>query len=108
MQRRALDLNPSLAFAYHGLGVCLIYGGETDEGLRSVETAIRLSPREFMLPMWKADIDAVLGVAGSIGRTPPWTLAMLFGNFVVLDHGAIEDVGPDTQDDLGRALVLPA
>jgi len=40
-----------------------------------------------------ADRSEVLGVAAQAGRTPFWTLAMLYGNFVVLDHGVIEGIG---------------
>lgn len=36
-----------------------------------------------------ADRSALLAEAQSLGRTPPWTLAMLFGRFVVLDHGIV-------------------
>lgn len=39
------------------------------------------------------DRTAVLGIAGTLGATPPWTLAMLYGNFVVLDHGSLDGVG---------------
>lgn len=39
------------------------------------------------------DRGAVLDVAGQVGATPPWTLAMLYGNYVVLDHGVIDGVG---------------
>jgi len=39
------------------------------------------------------DRDAVLDVAIDLGRTPVWTLAMMYGRFVVVDHGDIEDVG---------------
>ena len=31
--------------------------------------------------------EEILDIAQSIGETPPWTLAMLFGRFVVIDHG---------------------
>ena len=40
-----------------------------------------------------ADRSAILGVAAEVGATPAWTLAMLYGNFVVLDHGVIDGVG---------------
>lgn len=40
-----------------------------------------------------ADRDEILGVAQALGRTPPWTLAMLYGRFVVLDHGVVPGVG---------------
>lgn len=35
----------------------------------------------------------LLGIAQSLGRTPPWTLAFLFGRYVVLDHGIVPEVG---------------
>jgi murein DD-endopeptidase MepM/ murein hydrolase activator NlpD len=39
------------------------------------------------------DRDAVLADAVARGTTPPWTLAMLYGSFVVLDHGQVDGVG---------------
>lgn len=40
-----------------------------------------------------ADRQAILDDAKALGYTPPWTLAFLFGRFVVLDHGIIAGVG---------------
>lgn len=40
-----------------------------------------------------AERSAVLSIAGETAGTPPWTLAMVYGNFVVLDHGVIDGVG---------------
>lgn len=40
-----------------------------------------------------ADRSAVLDIAAGRGSTPPFTLAMLYGNFVVLDHGNIANAG---------------
>lgn len=40
-----------------------------------------------------ADRQALLDEAQALGRTPPWTLAFLFGRFVVLDHGVIPGAG---------------
>ena len=40
-----------------------------------------------------ADLDAVLGIAGTLRFTPPYTLVMLYGNHVVVDHGIIDGVG---------------
>ncbi len=37
--------------------------------------------------------SAVLGIAAETGVTPPWTLAMMYGNYVVIDHGVIPGVG---------------
>lgn len=35
----------------------------------------------------------ILDEAKALGATPPWTLAMLFGRFVVLDHGNVPGAG---------------
>lgn len=40
-----------------------------------------------------ADREAVLGIAGLAGVTPAHTLTMLYGNYVVVDHGIVPDVG---------------
>lgn len=39
------------------------------------------------------DRQALLDEAQALGRTPPWTLAFLFGRFVVLDHGVVPGAG---------------
>ena len=43
----AIELNPSLAFAHIILGSTYGYGGMSDEGLRHVAIAARLSPRDY-------------------------------------------------------------
>jgi adenylate cyclase len=43
----AIELNPSLAFAHLILGSTYGYGGMSDEGLRHVAIAARLSPRDY-------------------------------------------------------------
>jgi len=40
-----------------------------------------------------SDRSAVLEVAQRVGFLPPWTLVMLYGNVVVIDHGHIDGVG---------------
>ena len=40
-----------------------------------------------------ADLNAVLAIAGTLRFTPPYTLVMLYGNHVVLDHGIVDGVG---------------
>lgn len=42
----ALELNPSLAVAYCGLGDSLAYEGRIDEAIEQFETAIKLSPHD--------------------------------------------------------------
>ena len=39
------------------------------------------------------DLDEVLATARRLQATPPYTLVMLYGNHVVVDHGIIDDVG---------------
>ena len=40
-----------------------------------------------------SDRQAVLAIGKELGRTPPWILAMMFGRFVVIDHGIIPGAG---------------
>ena len=40
-----------------------------------------------------ADLDEVLATARRLRATPPYTLVMLYGNYVVVDHGIIDGVG---------------
>jgi adenylate cyclase len=42
---RALELSPNLAMGYWRKGVVSIYSGQPQEGLRDVETSLRLDPR---------------------------------------------------------------
>ena len=37
--------------------------------------------------------DQLLEIAAQLEATPPYTLLMLYGNYVVIDHGIIPDVG---------------
>ncbi|WP_419927233.1 N-acetylmuramoyl-L-alanine amidase [Candidatus Poriferisocius sp.] len=39
------------------------------------------------------DFNEVLSIAHEVQGTPPYTLVMLYGNYVVMDHGAIDGVG---------------
>ena len=42
----ALELNPSLALAHHGLGAALVFSGRAAEAFPHLEAAIRLSPHD--------------------------------------------------------------
>ena len=42
----AIDLNPSLAWAYYGLGAAAVFSGDADDAITHLESAIRLSPRD--------------------------------------------------------------
>ena len=39
------------------------------------------------------DRDRLLDIAAELDATPPFTLLTLYGNYVVIDHGIIPDVG---------------
>jgi len=40
-----------------------------------------------------ADRGWLLDIAAQLGATPPYTLLALYGNYVVIDHGVVPDVG---------------
>ena len=61
--RRAVELNPSLPVARSLLGQFLGMAGRTEEGLRELDKAIRLSPRDPQLWTFHAGKGVVLGVA---------------------------------------------
>ena len=42
--RKAIDLNPSFAMAYHQLGGALTFGGRAEEGIEAIATGMRMSP----------------------------------------------------------------
>jgi TolB-like protein len=49
---RSVDLNPSFALGYAGLGYALACGGQPERGLQSLEQAQRLSPRDPFLALY--------------------------------------------------------
>jgi adenylate cyclase len=61
--RRAVELNPSLPVARSLLGQFLGMAGRTEEGLRELDYAIRLSPRDPQLWSFHAGKGVVLFVA---------------------------------------------
>ena len=52
--RKAIELNPSSAWAYSALWTVHLYRGEPEQGIRAVETAIRLSPNDMGMHIWLA------------------------------------------------------
>jgi len=42
--RRAIELNPNDAESYNNFGSAMLYSGNTDEGIKSLETALRFDP----------------------------------------------------------------
>lgn len=62
--RRAVELNPSLPVARSLLGQFLGIAGRTEEGLRELDHAILLSPRDPQLWSFHAGKQIVLSIAG--------------------------------------------
>jgi adenylate cyclase len=62
--RRAVELNPSLPVARSLLGQFLGMAGRTEDGLRELDTAIRLSPRDPQLWTFHGGRQVVLFIAG--------------------------------------------
>ena len=50
--QKAIELNPSSAWAYSALWTVHLYRGEPEQGIRAVETAIRLSPNDMGMHIW--------------------------------------------------------
>ena len=50
----ALSLNPNLASAHFGFGVTLLDAGRTEEAVDHVTTAMRLSPRDPLTPLYRS------------------------------------------------------
>lgn len=55
----ALSLNPNLASAHFGLGTALLDAGRTDEALVHAETAMLLSPRDPLMPLYRAMLGTI-------------------------------------------------
>lgn len=73
-------------------GVDFICRDTGRSALAALDGRIVMLVSDYIAPI-PEDRSALLSVAQQIASTPPWTLAMLYGNFVVVDHGVISDVG---------------
>jgi adenylate cyclase len=52
MCSKGIELNPSNAFGYHVLCVTRMCLGEPQAAIKAIETAIRISPNDVVLPVW--------------------------------------------------------
>ena len=59
MGQKGVELNPSNAFGYWGLGLTYMLRGEPEQGIRAIETAIRISPNDVLLPLWLTTLARV-------------------------------------------------
>jgi len=63
---RALELNPSIAWAHCGLGITLCALSRVDEAIAPLETAIRLSPQDPFLPYMLVALGSAQGLRGHL------------------------------------------
>jgi murein DD-endopeptidase MepM/ murein hydrolase activator NlpD len=86
---------PNSSRAYRGgvhEGIDFICGERGRSAVAALDGQVLIADASYVDPE-PAERQEVLDVAKSLGYTPPWTLAMLFGRFVVLDHGVRPGVG---------------
>ena len=50
--RRAIELDPNSSFAHGVLSAAYAFGGEADLAIQQAQTALRLSPRDFLNVIW--------------------------------------------------------
>ena len=65
MCARGIELNPSGAQGYMSRGTVHMLRGEPEQGIRAIETAIRISPNDVLLHMWLSLLSAVHYLAGN-------------------------------------------
>jgi adenylate cyclase len=110
---RALALSPNLASGYFQRGTALIYSGQPQEGLRDLQTSLRLEPRGSNLAQTlhhlvvgfyfaRAYDDAVQAAEHWIRSFPkyPQSYRWLAAAFGQLGYGA------EAKEALGKALAL--
>ena len=56
---KAIELNPSSAWGYTALWTAHLYRGEPGQGIRAIETAIRLSPNDMFMHVWVTSLAAL-------------------------------------------------
>ena len=59
---RALEIDPSLAYAWHDRGVCLRQLGRNEEALKNVDRAVALAPDDEELAFTRADLLRKIGI----------------------------------------------
>ena len=69
MGQKGVELNPSNAFGYWGLGLTYMLRGEPEQGIRAIETAIRISPNDVLLPLWLTTLSTLHYLARSYERS---------------------------------------
>ncbi len=77
---KAVELNPSFALGYAGLGYALATGGQPERGLETLEQAHRLSPRDPFLALYSPTVRYMANFAlqryGEVVETCRATIAL--------------------------------
>lgn len=80
---------PNGARAYRGgvhEGIDFICGEKGRNAVAALDGQVVVANSSYVDPT-NAEREEILATAKALGRTPQWTLAMLFGRVVVIDHG---------------------
>ncbi|MCU1371014.1 MAG: Peptidase [Ilumatobacteraceae bacterium] len=86
---------PNAARDYRGgvhEGIDFICGEYGHDAVATMDGQVLVANGSFKDPTPEERLE-ILNTAKQIGHTPPWTLAMLFGRFVAIDHGIKPGVG---------------
>lgn len=69
----ALEINPSLAWAYYGLGAAAVFSGQSaDSTIPHLQRAIRLSPRDFHMGSFMVRLADAYLAAGDYAAAVEW------------------------------------
>jgi len=110
---KAIELNPSSALAYSALWTTHLYRGEPEQGIRAVETAIRLSPNDMAMHIWLGGLASLHYGARNyakaaevarlaVQRAPQYPLGWRFLANALGQLGELDDA----RDALARYLAL--
>jgi len=89
------DLLPNAARDYRGgvhEGVDFICRELGHDATTPLPGRVMVAARDLPEPTPEERVD-LLADAKALGDTPPWTLRLLYGQFVVIDHGVIDGAG---------------
>lgn len=89
------DLLPNAPRDYRGgvhEGVDFICGEPGHEAFTPLAGRVMVAARDVPEPQPSERVE-ILEDAKALGDTPPWTLQLLYGQFVVIDHGVIDGAG---------------
>jgi DNA-binding SARP family transcriptional activator/TolB-like protein len=72
LYQRTLEINPSYAPAYAGLGFLQMHAGRLAEAVENIKYAIRLSPKDNYLGLWSQNLGRAYLELGNVGEAEVW------------------------------------